>query len=143
VSLADVRYNVKTVRKICAAVEASILGLEDLCSYYRKIDNTWPSAATINTWRARYPQFKEKLAKSRQIQLAHRREAIVDQIYSEKNPGMYTDRDGNVRHDSAYINLLRLRHEVVNYHAKINDNVLDKPPLIINIPNIPAMQISG
>ncbi len=135
-SLADVRYNGKIVQKICTAVQSSILGLEELCTEKRKEDPTWPTTRTINHWRARYPRFKERLAKARRHQLSIRREAVVDQIFCETNPGMYTDRDGNLRHDSSYVNLMRLRHEVVNYQAKVTEDMLTRPPLIINIPSV-------
>lgn len=135
-SLADVKYNGKTVRKICAAVESSIMGLKELCEYHVQYDKSWPSIQTLYRWRARYPRFKDRLSKARRTQLSNRKEAIVDQIFAEKNPGMFTDRDGNMRYDSAYVNLLRLRHEVVNYNAKTNEDALNRPPLIINIPNM-------
>ncbi|MFY4731414.1 hypothetical protein [Nitrospira sp. BLG_2] len=135
-SLADVRYNGKIVQKICNALQTSILGLDDLCKERRKTDPSFPTASTILAWRARYPRFRDKFNKSRRIQLSNRRDAIVDQIFSEKNPGMYTDRDGNLRHDSAYVNLMRLRHEVVNYNTKTNEEALGRPPLIINIPGV-------
>lgn len=133
-SLADVRYNGKTVQKICNALQSSILGLDDLCKEQRKKDASFPAPKTILAWRARYPRFRDKFNKARRIQLANRRDAIVDQIFSETNSGMYTDRDGNRRHDSAYVNLMRLRHEVVNYNTKTNEEALGRPPLIINIP---------
>ena len=70
-------------------------------------DEHLPHVATIYRWLTRFPDFCDMYARAREDQadtLADEIQAIADEMPMET-----TDKDGNTRFDSAYINWMRLR----------------------------------
>ena len=71
------------------------------------MDDTMPAQSTVYLWLTRHPVFSEMYARAREDQadtLADEIQAIADEMPMET-----TDKDGNTRFDSAYINWMRLR----------------------------------
>ena len=70
-------------------------------------DEHLPHVATIYRWLTRFPDFCDMYTRAREDQadtLADEIQAIADEMPMET-----TDKDGNTRFDSAYINWMRLR----------------------------------
>jgi hypothetical protein len=71
------------------------------------MDDTMPAQSTVYLWLTRHPLFSEMYTRAREDQadtLADEIQAIADEMPMET-----TDKDGNTRFDSAYINWMRLR----------------------------------
>ncbi len=125
-----VSYSMKVAKKVCKAIESSVLGIADLCAE-NKDDVDFPAVTTYYNWQNRYPQFRKMLRESRKKQMRLRKEHLMDTIYSDTLPARISDRDGNERYDPAYINLLRLRFETLNsIDKKLQSDTT--PPMIVN-----------
>jgi hypothetical protein len=65
------------------------------------LDNEMPERATIYRWLLEKPDFCDQYARAREDQAETHADEIVD--IADQTPYQITDRDGNIRIDSAYV----------------------------------------
>ena len=95
------KYDESIASEICVRL-ANGEALRQIC-----MEDKMPAQSTVYLWLTRFPVFSEMYARAREDQadtLADEIQAIADEMPMET-----TDKDGNTRFDSAYINWMRLR----------------------------------
>lgn len=95
------RYDSKLAAEICVRI-ANGEALRQIC-----MEEGMPVQSTVYLWLSRFEDFSEMYTKAREDQadtLADEIHAIADQM-----PMQTTDKEGNTKFDSAYINWMRLR----------------------------------
>jgi len=95
------KYNVNIASDICVRLSNGE-PLRQIC-----MEDGMPAQSTVYLWLTRHPDFSEMYVRAREDQadtLADEIQAIADEMPMETS-----DKDGNTRFDSAYVNWMRLR----------------------------------
>ena len=97
-------YSAELADLICERIAIHSWGLEKLCAYYKDL----PDKTTINRWRNKYPEFREKFAQAKVSQIETLVDEIID-IADDSSNDIVIDENGKFTINHENINRSRLR----------------------------------
>jgi disulfide oxidoreductase YuzD len=106
------KYNEILADKICDMIAFSDNGLKSICESNKE----FPSAKVVYDWIEKYPEFRNKYARARELQADYLADSIISIADDTSNDTLTTD-EGREYANSEWINRSRLRIDARKWKA--------------------------